>query len=123
MFTYLTWWYGDALKTILKATEVYTKKTYDNFSISVLFATLFSPWKRDVVMVQNASLDVRYKVWLENLISIFIGFAVRLITIVTGLVLTMVIFAVFMIGLIIWALMPIVILFLIFNGIRVLTNG
>lgn len=123
MITYLTWWYGDALKTILKATEVLTKKTYDTFSITVLFATLFSPWKRDVLLVQNASLDVRWRIWMENLISRFVGFGVRFITIITGLIITLLTFAVFMIALVIWLLMPLSILFLILNGIRILTNG
>ena len=43
------------------------------------------PWKKDEVDMTNLALDDRIKVWGMNLVSRFVGFMVRAITISIGL--------------------------------------
>ena len=123
MLTYFSWWYGEGLVGFWQAIEVMTAKIYNYFSISLLAKTLFSPWKRDSYSVENASLDVRLRIMLDNLISRFVGFILRSVLILFGLAVTIIFFAFFLAIIAAWFLLPIVILILIFNGARIMING
>ena len=63
------------------------------------------------------------KIWLDNLISRFIGFVVRLFTVFLGLAAIILFFVLLFAIMIIWILMPLVVLALIINGARVMING
>lgn len=123
MLTYFSWWYGEGLVNFWLATGIMTEKIFSFFSIKLLLRTLFDPWKRDAYYVENASIDIRLKIWFNNLISRFIGFIIRLFTISLGLVATVLFFMFFLVLIFIWVLLPIVVLYLIFNGVRVIING
>lgn len=123
MLTYFSWWYGEGLVNFWQAIGIMTEKIFSFFSIKLLLRTLFDPWKRDAYHVENASLDIRMRIWLNNLISRFIGFIIRIFTIFLGLAATILFFAFFLALLCTWVLLPIVVLFLIFNGVRVIING
>jgi len=123
MITYFSWWYGLGLESFWQAIKVITKKIYNSFSIGTLLKTLFAPWKRDVVMVENASLDMRFRILIENLIAILVGFMVRFFTILVGLFLTGFSFLVMFFLLIVWVIMPFLVFLLIINGIRQIIYG
>jgi len=123
MLTYFSWWYGEGLAKFWQATGIMTEKIFSFFSIKLLLRTLFDPWKRDAFYVENAAIDVRMKIWLNNLISRVIGFVIRLFTIFFGLTATMLFFAGLFAIMIFWVLLPLVIVFLIFNGLKVIFNG
>jgi len=123
MFTYFSWWYSEEPVYLARAAQVITKKVYLNFSVPILLRTLFDPWKRDVSYVENPSLDMAVKIWAMNLFSRAIGFIVRTITILIGLILSGIVFVLLIIGIIIWYLMPIIIFLLLVNGLRLLGNG
>ena len=115
---YLVWWYAQEPAYIWKAITVITSKVFHSFSVVLLLRTLFDPWKRDVTTQENASLDVVFKLWLNNLISRFVGFIIRLVTIIVGLILTVVVFLVLLTGFACWLFMPVIIVLLFINGVR-----
>ena len=120
---YLTWWYSDEPLYLWRSIMTITKKVYFGFSIGVLVSTLFDPWKKDVVYVENASLDVQFKVMLDNLFSRCIGFVMRFFTIIIGFVLTGLIFLGLAILFLVWLLLPVIILTLFVLGLRAVSNG
>jgi hypothetical protein len=123
MITYFSWWYGQGLVSFWQAILVMTGKIYSYFSISILLRTLFDPWKRDNFKIENASLQDRMKLASDNLISRLVGFVIRLFTMIFGLLATVLFFVIMFLILLIWLLLPVVIIGLIVNGIRVVTNG
>jgi len=123
MFTYLSWWYIEEPIFLWRAVKIITLKVFASFSVVLLLRTLFDPWKKDILSAENVSLDVRFKIWLNNLISRLIGFIVRLGTILVGLILTVLTFIVLTVGFFLWLAMPMVIIFFFFNGIREIING
>jgi len=123
MFTYFSWWYSEEPVYLARAAQVITKKVYLNFSVPILLRTLFDPWKRDVISAENPSLDVAIRIWTANLFSRVIGFIVRSMTILVGIILTGIVFILLIIGIIAWYFMPIIIFLLLINGLRLLGNG
>lgn len=123
MATYISWWYGEGLLGFWQGILIMTEKIYSFFSVRTLVRTLFDPWKRDNYSVENASLQTRTKVLLDNIVSRLVGFIIRLMTVLIGLSITTLFFAILMIILLVWILLPLVVLFLIFNGLRVVLNG
>lgn len=123
MLTYFSWWYGQGLINFWQAILVMSEKIYSFFSVRILIRTLFDPWKRDAYGVQNASLQTRLRVMLDNLISRFIGFIIRLITILLGLATTLIFFLFLFLVLMVWMVLPIVVIFLVVNGIKGVVNG
>lgn len=102
---------------------IMTSKIYSYFSVSILLRTLFDPWKRDNFTIENASLQDRAKVALDNLISRLVGFIIRLFTMIFGLLVDFSFFLIMIIILIVWFMLPIVIIALIVNGVRMVLNG
>lgn len=123
MIAYLYWWYYDEPLYLWRSIQIIAKKIFSSFSIAVLLRTLFDPWKKDVVYLENASLDARFRAMTDNLLSRGIGFMVRFITIITGLALTSLVFVVLTILFFAWLLMPAIIIGLFILGIRTIQNG
>jgi len=123
MFLYFSWWYGEGLVKLWQAIEVITAKVFASFSIGNLARTLFNPWKRDSYSVENASIDVRLRIWLDNAISRLIGALMRSVVILIGLGITILFFGFAIVLFIIWLSLPIVVIALIVNGVRVVING
>lgn len=123
MLTYFSWWYGEGLVKFWQGIEVVTARIFAFFSIKDLSKTLFNPWKRDSFSVENASLDVRLRLWLDNMISRLIGAIMRSFIIILGLAATILFFSLALIVFVVWLGLPIVVFFLIINGVRVIING
>lgn len=123
MATYISWWYGQGLLGFWQGILIMTEKIYSFFSIRTLVRTLFDPWKRDNYTVENASLETRMQILLNNLISRFIGFVIRLVTMLFGFMITAIFFIFILTVVLIWLMLPLVVLFLIINGLRVVIYG
>lgn len=123
MLTYFSWWYFDEPLYLWRAIIIVTKKVYYDFSIVMLLSTLFDPWKKDVVYVENASLDVRFKVMMDNLFARAIGFVMRFFTIIIGLIITAFTFIFLMIFFIAWLTLPAIIVALFILGFKAAQNG
>lgn len=116
---YPIWHYLKAPKEILKAWVNFLRFNWYFFSIPLLLLTLFKPWKRDTTEPRRG-FDP--KEWLEtlamNLLSRAIGLVIRTLVICIGLILEIIILFFGPVFLLIWLIMPIIILFLIWQGIR-----
>lgn len=117
-FLFISWWYAEAYSRLIAFIKHFYAYLYDLFSIRLCFKTLFSPWKRDQISYQNLSLQQQFQVWTLNLSSRFIGAFIKLFTIVTFLLVSLV-FTIFSILIIIlWFVYPICLLALLFIGFR-----
>lgn len=117
MVTYFYWWYAEEPAYLWRAINITTKKIFYSFSVSLLLRTLFDPWKRDAVTTEG-SLQTVYQVWLNNLVSRFVGFMVRFLTILVGLFLTILFFMVAILFFLAWLILPIIIIYLLVNGVE-----
>lgn len=122
MITYFSWWYYDEPMYLWRSVKIITKKFLSSFSVAVLLRTLFDPWKKDVVYLENASLDAQLKAFADNVFSRCIGFVVRLFTIIIGLVLTGIVFVLLLTGFLVWLMLPAIIVILLITGIKAI-NG
>jgi len=105
------WYYGRAVKDVLAGWRNFVIFVSEYFSIPLLFKTLFSPWKRDITK-KPRGLDFKklFEYLTYNLISRGVGFFVRFVTILVGIIfllLTAVAGAVFFI---VWLVLPLIIL-------------
>ncbi|MEI6040443.1 MAG: hypothetical protein WCP93_03795 [Candidatus Berkelbacteria bacterium] len=123
MVTYFSWWYGQGLVNFWRAIIIMTGKVYSFFSITILTRTLFDPWKHDEAWAENASLQTRMNIFLNNMISRLIGFVIRLFTVILGLFIGTTFFLIFFCLWLAWILLPIIVIGLIVNGLKVVING
>ena len=80
------WYYKKGVKNAIAVYQSIILLVYDFFSISLLLKTLFAPWKRDVVEPGTPTLQLMIQAMWFNLIARFMGFIIRSIIIVFGLI-------------------------------------
>lgn len=117
MVTYFYWWYAEEPAYLWHAINIVTKKIFYSFSITLLLRTLFDPWKRDITSSEG-SIQTVYQVWLNNLVSRFVGFMVRLLTIIAGFIVTIIFYLIALLFFFIWLLLPVIIIYLIIHGFQ-----
>jgi hypothetical protein len=83
--SWLSWWYGDGLVDQAKRTLSRIRRLYLDFSVPLLLVTLASPWRR-IITASKGSLGERFRASIDNLVSRAVGFMVRLITLLAGVV-------------------------------------
>src|SRR3990167_10612606 len=82
--TFWQWYYKKGIKGAVAVYQSVVLMVYDFFSIGLLFKTLFSPWKRDVVEPGTPTLQLMLQALWFNLIARFMGSMVRSMVIVFG---------------------------------------
>lgn len=123
MLTYFSWWYGQELVYIWHSAGNIIRNVFQTFSILVLLRTLFAPWKRDNYAAENAALDMRMRLALDNLISRGVGFVVRIFTILTGLFFTIFAIILMIVIILFWLVLPLIIVALIIDGVTRLVGA
>jgi len=105
------WYYGEAVKNVLNAWRNFIIFALNYFSIPLLLKTLFAPWKRDITR-KPRGLDI--KKFLDylafNLISRGLGFLVRLVTILVGIVFLILVAVAGAIFFALWLVLPLILL-------------
>lgn len=86
IFTLLSWWYSSGLKTRLQGLGGALSRTADNFSIGLLFRTLFSPFRQIDAGATGKGPEAAFQAFLSRLISRAVGFVARTVLIVAGIV-------------------------------------
>jgi hypothetical protein len=81
----LSWWYGAGWKARLLETRERLLASYDYFSIGLLARTLFSPFRQISAGKVNGPIGLKFRAFVDRLISRFIGAFVRMILIVVGI--------------------------------------
>jgi len=84
----LGWWYGRGLTQFVAWLKTRLSGTADAFSLDLMLKTLFAPFRQ---IGNEASTKTGYELWLERvtskLISRLVGFFMRTIMIIIGLIL------------------------------------
>lgn len=115
------WYYTGAVKNLLHIWKNFIIFVREYYSIPLLLRTLFYPWRRDITKYGRG---FSFKNFLEalsfNLISRGIGFSVRSITIIIGLVCLIGVITLGFLALIVWFILPAILLFFIIVGLLLL---
>jgi hypothetical protein len=86
VMAFLQWWYGPGWRDAGVRLAATMRSTYLYFSVPILFRTLFAPWRR-ITSPPGSSLQAKMRALLDNTISRLVGFAVRLLAIISACVL------------------------------------
>ena len=102
------WWYSHGWKIFIEKVRTWLSGITDFFSMDSLIRTLFKPYRQ--ISAGSASgevsLDTKFHMFLDRLISRFVGFVSRLILLLVGTIFIIVggIFSLVLI--IIWPIVP-----------------
>lgn len=114
------WWYSTGWWWVISNAKTRLINVQRMFSVSILLRTLFAPWKQIVGMPnRNQSLDAKFRMKLDNLISRLVGFVVRTLTLLAALVSFVFVLMIEIIFILLWPLLPlsIIISILFFVGV------
>ena len=117
--TYIEWHYTRAIRNLLAAESNILAFLLNFFSIPVLAATLFTPWRRlgEERNKQGFDLEDLATVIVVNTLMRIVGFIIRFITITVGLVVLALALVVSFVLLVLWLLWPLVSFALFVNGL------
>lgn len=102
----LSWWYGAGWKAHVLRVRERLARTTDYFSIDLLLKTLFAPFRQISAGKVNGPIGVKWRAFVDRLISRVIGAFVRMILIVVGCVWLVVQAVVGGLSVILWAFIP-----------------
>ena len=103
----LSWWYGDGWRQRLRIVKGRLARSSDYFSIGQLASTLFAPYRQISAGGVAGPIGVRFRAFIDKLISRIVGMFVRLFVLIFGIIVIclQVIFG--CIVLIFWMIIPI----------------
>lgn len=117
-----SWYYTGAVRSLIKIWRNFIIFVREYYSIPLLLRTLFYPWRRDITKYgRGFSINNFLETFSFNLISRGLGFCVRLLTIVLGLICLSGVAILGALALIIWLILPLVLLLFIGMGVFLLT--
>jgi len=116
IFELLRWWYVTGWLEAVHRIGSWAKGVERTFSLSLLFRTLFAPWRR-IVTIGGKGIDAQMHAALDNLVSRSIGFVIRFVVIIAALVTTMVAMTAGIVMAALWPFLPLLILYFAFRGI------
>jgi len=121
LFAWISWQFFDAPKFVLKVWKNFLLFNLNYFSVPLLIKTFFSHW-RGYKWSYGRGFDIgRYfEAFASNLISRILGAIVRSILILIGLLIEILIFFKGIIIFLGWLFLPILLIFGIYYGFRIL---
>lgn len=102
----LSWWYGAGWKARLAAVRERIARTYDYFSIDLLLGTLFAPFRQISAGRSDGPLAMRWRAFVDRLVSRCIGAVMRLFLIVFGIVTIVLVAIIGVVLVVLWACVP-----------------
>ena len=105
----LSWWYSRGWSWILGRTKDRLGSIADTFSVGTLLRTMFSPWKQ-IQSPTTFRTFIQSKV--DNFISRFVGFTVRIGMLIGALFSFIAVLAVGLVMIILWPLLPLLVVLL-----------
>ncbi len=97
------WWYTIGWAERWRSIFTKTALLAESFSLGIILATLFKPWKQLTTLQPNSTLAHRM---VDNLISRFVGFWIRLFVLFGGIAYIFVSFVVNTVLAVIWPVIP-----------------
>jgi len=102
-----SWWYSAGWRDQASLIAGRLSRVSDTFSISLLLGSLFSPFRQiSAGTVDGGGFDVKFRAWLDKLISRCIGAMIRLVLIFAGVLLLLFESIFGLIRLVMWPLLP-----------------
>ena len=82
------WWYSSGWKVFIAKLKTSLSNTTDFFSMGSLLRTLFKPYRQISAesASEHASLDIKFHMFLDRLISRIVGFFSRFTLLLVGLI-------------------------------------
>lgn len=104
----ILWWYSSGWKVFVGKLKTGLESITDFFSMGSLIRTLFKPYRQISAEVagDGASLDLKFQMFLDRLISRIVGFFSRLILLLTGIMMIIVGGIISLILIILWPFIP-----------------
>jgi len=117
------WYYTEAVKSLIDIWKNFIIFIQEYYSIPLLLKTLIAPWKRDVTRKpRGLNIKKLLEAFAFNAISRTIGFLIRSVTIIFGLICLAGVVILGFIALIAWLILPLGLIFLIIMGILLLAG-
>ena len=105
---FFTWWYSRGFVELLNRIARLISGIWRKFSVPILLRTMFEPWKR-IVEGAGGSIQDKAQALVDNMISRFVGFTIRLISIITALVIVFVMGLLGIVLVVAWPLAPLLV--------------
>ena len=104
----LTWWYAKGWSVFIRKILNFMTNIVDFFSMDSLLRTLFQPFRQISAAAANAdsSLDLKFHMFIDRLVSRAVGFVSRLFLLIVGLIIIIGGGLISLILIIIWPLVP-----------------
>lgn len=104
----IIWWYTPGWSLFVKKNRALLASTVDFFSMSSLLHTLFKPYRQISAETANAeaSLEMRFHMFTDRLVSRIVGFFSRLVLLIAGTILIIIGGIICFALIILWPLIP-----------------
>jgi hypothetical protein len=83
---FLQWWYGPGWRDMGHRVLGRAGSFARHFSLPILLRTMFQPWRR-IMTPSGGSLQQRVQAMLDNLVSRWVGFSIRLLSLIAAVIL------------------------------------
>ncbi|MBR1795795.1 hypothetical protein IJ765_00840 [Candidatus Saccharibacteria bacterium] len=103
----INWWYGRGFKAFFLKLIDKLRNTADFFSIGSLVKTWFLPFRQISAGSVEGSLETRFQAFLDRLVSRAVGFTLRTLLIILGLISLILQSAISIVAMIAYPFMPI----------------
>lgn len=81
----LRWWYGSGWVWAGSRLKERLSRIGRDYSVSILFKTLFKPWKQIISTAGSQStIGIKFNILIDNLVSRIVGFMVRSMTLMAA---------------------------------------
>lgn len=102
------WWYSSGWKVFVGKLKTALSNTTDFFSMSSLVRTLFKPYRQISAEVarDGASLDIKFHMFLDRLVSRIVGFFSRLTLLFVGIIIIIFGGIISILLIILWPIIP-----------------
>lgn len=103
----LSWWYGRGIKQQYQAAIMRFRLHFDFFSLDLLAATLFSPFRQIDAGKVRGPLGVQLRAFFDQVFSRVIGTIVRLVVMIIGSLWLILLCILQLIRLTVWTVLPV----------------
>ncbi|MDO5451554.1 MAG: hypothetical protein Q4F56_00485 [Candidatus Saccharibacteria bacterium] len=102
------WWYSQGWSVFIHKIQVFLTNTADFFSMSSLIRTLFQPFRQISAESADAdsSLDLKFHMFIDRLVSRIVGFFTRLILLFVGCLIIIIGSIICLVLVILWPFIP-----------------
>jgi hypothetical protein len=102
---FIRWWYTRGWSGALLRLKDKLAGIEQAFSVGILLRTLFSPWRR-IITYPGGSLAEYFRAFIDNLVSRFVGFFVRISVLFAAGIVTILFGIVALVAVVLWPILP-----------------